>query len=71
VMSVMMSLTSTAVMIGLAAAGPISDLVGPQAWYLIGGVGTLATCLYALLTPAIIKMEDVVAEETGKLSPSP
>ncbi|MBN1121041.1 MAG: MFS transporter [Anaerolineae bacterium] len=60
VMSVMMSLTSTAVMIGMALAGPISDLVGPRAWYLIGGAGTLAICLYALLTPAIIKMEDAV-----------
>ncbi len=61
VMSVMMSLTSTAVMIGLAAAGPISDLAGPQTWYLIGGAGTLAICLYALLTPAIIRMEDAAA----------
>ncbi|MBN1121038.1 MAG: hypothetical protein JXJ17_08165 [Anaerolineae bacterium] len=45
----------------MALTGPLSDLVGPRAWYLIGGAGTLAICLYALLTPAIINMEDAAA----------
>jgi DHA3 family macrolide efflux protein-like MFS transporter len=44
--------------ISLIIAGPISDWMGVQAWYLVGGLVTLLMGVGALFVPAIIRFED-------------
>lgn len=49
--------------IGLLLAGPISDLIGIQVWFLAGGVVMIATPIVAMFVPAIMHMEDREVEK--------
>ena len=44
--------------LGLLIAGPVSDLVGVQSWFLMGGVISVLMGIIGLLIPAIIHFED-------------
>jgi DHA3 family macrolide efflux protein-like MFS transporter len=55
----LMQSTSTAMMpIGLAVAGPLSDLVGVRVWYVVGGVICALMGIGAFFIPAVINMEE-------------
>jgi MFS transporter, DHA3 family, macrolide efflux protein len=49
--------------IGLLLAGPISDLIGIQVWFLAGGAVMIATPIVAMFVPAIMHMEDREVEK--------
>jgi DHA3 family macrolide efflux protein-like MFS transporter len=65
--------------IGLIIAGPVSDAVGIQVWYIAAGLAVIGFALWAACTPAIVNIEDYVyqpleAEEkllTGQPAPLP
>jgi DHA3 family macrolide efflux protein-like MFS transporter len=44
--------------IGLMIAGPISDKLGVQTWFIIGGVVTIAMGIIGVFVPAIMHFED-------------
>jgi DHA3 family macrolide efflux protein-like MFS transporter len=44
--------------IGLMIAGPVSDQVGIQAWFLLGGVLCVFMAIAGLFIPAVMSMED-------------
>jgi DHA3 family macrolide efflux protein-like MFS transporter len=46
--------------IGLIIAGPVSDAVGVQVWYLLAGLAVMGFAIWAALTPAIVHLEDYV-----------
>ncbi len=46
--------------IGLIIAGPVSDAVGVQVWYVVAGLAVMAFAIWAVFTPAIINIEDYV-----------
>jgi MFS transporter, DHA3 family, macrolide efflux protein len=53
--------------LSLIIAGPISDWIGVQAWYLVGGLVTVLMGVGALFVPAIMHFED---GRTGKPQPA-
>jgi DHA3 family macrolide efflux protein-like MFS transporter len=44
--------------LGLMIAGPISDKLGVQTWFIIGGVVTIAMGIGGLFIPAVMHFED-------------
>jgi DHA3 family macrolide efflux protein-like MFS transporter len=48
---------------GLLLAGPISDTIGIQVWFIIGGVAMVFTALVSIFIPAIMRMEDREVEK--------
>jgi DHA3 family macrolide efflux protein-like MFS transporter len=58
VFSLIGSLAAAMSPIGLLIAGPVSDRVGPQAWFIVGGVVTILTGLAAFFVPAVMRFED-------------
>jgi DHA3 family macrolide efflux protein-like MFS transporter len=44
--------------LGLAIAGPLSDVVGPQAWFVAGGIAAVLLGLGALLLPSVVRLEE-------------
>ena len=57
VFSLLGSVAGAMAPIGLAIAGPISDLVGIQAWYRTAGIFTMAMAVFALMLPAVMNIE--------------
>lgn len=51
--------------IGLALAGPLADLMGVQTWFVAGGTVTLLMAVFALMVPAIYRLEDNHRSTTG------
>jgi MFS transporter, DHA3 family, macrolide efflux protein len=52
--------------LGLAVAGPLSDIFGPQIWFAVGGVACVLMGMYGLLSPAVMGIErhgEVLAAE--------
>lgn len=43
--------------IGLAVAGPISDQLGPQIWFTVGGAACIVMGAWGLLSPAVMSIE--------------
>jgi MFS family permease len=43
--------------LGLAIAGPISDWLGVQVWFIIGGLVCVLGSVVMLLTPAVMHLE--------------
>jgi DHA3 family macrolide efflux protein-like MFS transporter len=43
--------------IGLALAGPLADVIGVRAWFLIGGAATLLMGVIGFLIPALVNIE--------------
>ena len=72
VFTLLNSLSSAASPIGLAVAGPVADLLGVRAWFLMGGVACTLLAITGLLMPAVVHVEDqaVVAEGQGKAQPA-
>jgi len=58
VMASLGSLLTLTTPLGLAMAGPISDLLGVQFWYRIGGVICILAAAAGLLFPAVMRLED-------------
>ena len=44
--------------LGLALAGPVSDALGAQVWFLFGGIATMAMGVGAFFVPALMCVED-------------
>ena len=44
--------------LSLMVAGPVSDAIGIQTWYLFGGATFALMGILALFVPAAIKLED-------------
>lgn len=71
VMSLMGSVSAGAAPLGLLIAGPVSDIVGIQIWFVISGVVCILLALSGLAIPAVMNIEtvryktaDVVTEMT-------
>jgi DHA3 family macrolide efflux protein-like MFS transporter len=62
VFTVLMSAAQAMSPLRLAIAGPVSDALGVQAWFLIAGAAEMVTCVGALFVPAIMGIEDEVTE---------
>ena len=58
VMSLLGSLSAGAAPIGLAIAGPVSDVVGIQIWFLISGFVCISMALGGLAIPAVMNIEE-------------
>jgi DHA3 family macrolide efflux protein-like MFS transporter len=52
--------------IGLAIAGPISDALGKQTWFIVGGVTCIVMAVLGLLMPAVMNIEDEGKAINGK-----
>ena len=57
VFTVLGSMTGLAVPLGLAIAGPISDWLGVQAWFVIGGSVCVVASVAMLMTPSVRDLE--------------
>jgi DHA3 family macrolide efflux protein-like MFS transporter len=57
VFMLMISLISLTSPIGLAIAGPVSDLVGLQVWYVVGGLLCGAIGLASFFIPVMLNIE--------------
>jgi DHA3 family macrolide efflux protein-like MFS transporter len=64
------SLSAAMSPIGLAIAGPISDALGKQTWFIVGGVTCVLMAVIGMLMPAVMNIEDegrgINGEELGK-----
>jgi len=58
VFSLISSLAHATSPIGLLIAGPVSDWVGPQAWFIIGGIVTVLMGITAFFVPAVMRFEE-------------
>lgn len=58
VFSLLNSVSSAMSPLSLAVAGPIADVIGVQAWYLVGGVATATLALAATTIPDIMQIEE-------------
>ncbi len=56
--------------VGLMLAGPLSDAVGIQLWFIGGGIVMLLTAFGSLFLPVLTRMEDREVEEVP-LEPAP
>ncbi len=51
--------------LGLALAGPLSDIAGPRMWFLISGAAALAVGIGGLFVPSILRLEEDGARLTA------
>jgi DHA3 family macrolide efflux protein-like MFS transporter len=58
VFTLMVSVASAMMPMGLLVAGPVADALGVQTWYVIGGIATTLIGLVAFFVPAIMHIED-------------
>ena len=58
VFSLISSLAAATSPIGLLIAGPVSDWLGPQAWFIIGGIVTVLMGITAFFIPAVMRFEE-------------
>ena len=67
------SLVTVTSPIGLAIAGPVTDLVGIQFWYITAGVLCAGMGAWAFFVPAIAALEDNKVGESlpGEVAPAP
>ncbi len=56
------SLSGAMMPLGLAIAGPVSDLIGVRTWYLVAGAVTVAVAAGAVFVPSLMGIEDHAAE---------
>lgn len=52
------SLTQSTTMLGLIVIGPVTDVFGPQPWFLAGGLLTLFLGISARMIPSVVSIED-------------
>jgi DHA3 family macrolide efflux protein-like MFS transporter len=65
------SLLSITSPFGLAVAGPVSDWLGLQAWYIAAGVLCAAIGLASLFMPALVNIEQNRNGQTAQAVPAP
>lgn len=58
VMSLIMAASTAVSPLSLAIAGPVSDLIGVQAWYIVGGLVCMIMGISGTFIPALIHVED-------------
>ncbi len=58
VFTVLRSLATIAMPLGLAVAGPVADAVGGRAWWVVGGAGCVVMGLVSFALPVVMTMED-------------
>jgi DHA3 family macrolide efflux protein-like MFS transporter len=58
VFSLMGSVAGAASPLGLAIAGPVSDALGVQVWFVLGGVSCILMALSALFVPVMMNLEE-------------
>jgi DHA3 family macrolide efflux protein-like MFS transporter len=67
VISLISTFAGLAMPIGLAVAGPLSDAMGIQTWFIIGGIFMSLSGIFGFLSPAMRGLEDqpsnVIAEK--------
>lgn len=63
VFSLIGSATMAMTPLGLIIAGPVADAAGVPVWFLIGGVVTAVLMVIGVLTPSVLKLEDVIVEQ--------
>jgi DHA3 family macrolide efflux protein-like MFS transporter len=56
------SLSGAMMPLGLAVAGPVSDVIGVRTWYLVAGAVTVAMAVGAGFVPSLMRIEDHAAE---------
>ena len=66
VFTLVQSLAAAMMPLSLMVAGPVSDAIGVQTWYLFGGATFALMGILALFVPAAIKLEDGRPEVEGK-----
>jgi DHA3 family macrolide efflux protein-like MFS transporter len=57
ILSLLSSMGTGIAPLGLMVAGPVSDRIGIQAWFLLGGTLCILMALTALFIPAVMNME--------------
>ena len=72
VISMISTFAGLAMPIGLAVAGPLSDAVGIQTWFIIGGIFMSLAGIFGFLSPDMRNIEDQSREITARrdLNPS-
>lgn len=58
VVSLMSTTTQLAMPLGLAVAGPVSDAIGIQAWFIVGGIVMSLIGVMGFILPALRSIED-------------
>jgi DHA3 family macrolide efflux protein-like MFS transporter len=71
VFSLIGSLNSIMMPLGLAIAGPLADSIGIRSIYLISGIAFLIATFAAMFNRTIMNMENQPAEEKPAVAPSP
>jgi hypothetical protein len=54
---------------GPAAAGPLSDALGVQLWFIIDGLSMVVLTLVSFIIPAIMMTEENANEKSGRDPP--
>jgi len=70
VFTLMVSGVSAMTPIGLMIAGPLSDAIGPQIWFVAGGFVTTAVGVGAFFVPSLMRIEDGISQTTTTTDPS-
>jgi DHA3 family macrolide efflux protein-like MFS transporter len=70
VFTVIGSMTAAASPLGLALAGPVADVLGIQAWFIVGGVSCILMGVGCFFVPTIMHLEDQ-AEAQTEAEPQP
>ena len=63
VFTLAMAASTIAQPIGLAVAGPVSEILSIRSWFVIGGVAFIVMALLSFSTPAVMKLEDTSPPE--------
>jgi DHA3 family macrolide efflux protein-like MFS transporter len=71
VFMIVIALAGLAAPLGLAIAGPLSDAVGPNTWFVIGGLASIAMGIAGSSIPAVMNLEqDRPASAPPKTEPT-
>jgi len=63
VFTLAMAASTIAQPIGLAVAGPVSEILSIRGWFVIGGVSFIVMALLSFSTPAVMRLEDTAPPE--------
>lgn len=66
VISMISTFAGLAMPIGLAIAGPLSDALGIQTWFIVGGIFMSLSGIFGFLSPAMRSLEDHPNEVIAK-----
>jgi MFS family permease len=58
VFTLIMSVSAAMTPLGLIIAGPLVDVLGPNSWFVIGGIVTILMGTAAFFVPAIMRIEE-------------